>query len=145
MHNYLGIRYVQYHVKLLKIGTYKKLLHNTFLMLCIYSFCQGDTFPQVVVGYDPELDDSYHTTCGVIITSDNWLDVIRIPVVAKIDGSVDGEQIRIASIWSSISYTSVQLTVNIVNSVTVSMHNRNCNYQLNSSSKTLCEWFEICI
>ena len=80
---------------------------------------QGAEFPQAVVGFDPDMDPQYHQSCGVLITDDNWLSVIRIPVVAKLDGASDGQQIREAYVWSSVHYASLEITSSLVSTVTV--------------------------
>ena len=86
------------------------------MLMC---FHQGAEFPQAVVGFDPDMDPQYQQSCGVLIKDDNWLSVIRIPVVAKLDGASDGQQIREAYVWSSVHYASLEITSSLVSTITV--------------------------
>ena len=95
---------------------YHNIIVTIIMLMC---FHQGAEFPQAVVGFDPDMDPQYHQSCGVLITDDNWLSIIRIPVVAKLDGASDGQQIRVASVWSSVHYASLEITSSLVSTVTV--------------------------
>ena len=69
-------------------------------------FSQGDQFSQIVIGFDPDMDPAVQSNCGLVINLDNWLNILRVPLVAKVDGAVDGDQIRLVSFYGDVIYTT---------------------------------------
>ena len=63
---------------------------------------QGENVPQAVIGYFSEDDRSGSVDCGLIITDDNWYMPLWLPVIATVDGVVDGTQIRQLSIFQTL-------------------------------------------
>lgn len=60
------------------------------------------TMPQIVLGASDASDTTGHSFCGQEITSSNWKNVLKIPVVAALDLVVDENEMRIVYVTGSV-------------------------------------------
>ena len=69
----------------------------------------GEFISQAVFGYDAAYPVEYGHTCGLYINSENWLETLRIPVTAMIDGVVDGDQSRFIHVHHQVEYNMIEM------------------------------------
>ena len=69
-----------------------------------YTCASGETIPQAVIGWAGGHD--LEPFCGVSLTSDNWENVLELPVKAMVDGLIDGDMTRTLVLYERHYVTS---------------------------------------
>ena len=81
----------------------------------------GVSVAQAVVGYDATYELEDRRSCGLYLHTYNWIESLRIPVYAMIDGVVDGEQSRTLHIHHQIEHDTVAVSDAELKTIAVSL------------------------
>ena len=69
----------------------------------------GDQVSQAVLGWLPDYPADWRRDCGLYITKDNWMQTLRIPITAMLDGVADGTQYRTSYIHHQLKYQDIAI------------------------------------